>query len=78
MGEVGNVSRRVVVVEGEVDEAEIKNKLSNLEDGDPFFPGHFDTAGCLEVVPVPDGQDMVSYFILRLWERRKHVGMKIF
>lgn len=48
-GEVG--------VGGEVNEAKINNKLSNLESGDPFLPPDTDTASGKEVVPVHHNMD---------------------
>lgn len=50
--EVGEVRRGEVGPAGKVDEAEVDNKLNDLETGDPFLPPDTDAAGALEVVPV--------------------------
>ena len=58
-GERREVGTAEVCVGGEVDEAEINDKLHDLEDCDPFFPPYPNAAGGLEVVPIHydvDGQ----------------------
>lgn len=48
----GEVGRGEVGVRGEVDEAEINDKLDDLETGNPLLPPNTDTTSALKVVPV--------------------------
>jgi len=48
------VGRREIRVGGKVDEAEVDNKLDNLEHRDILLPPDSDTASRLEVIPVHD------------------------
>lgn len=57
VGHPGPVGRGEVGVRGEVDEAEVNDKLDDLEAGNPLLPPAADTTGALEVVPVHDDVD---------------------
>lgn len=54
VGHVGEVSEGEVGVRGEVDEAEVDDKLDDLHDGDVLLPPDTDATCGLEVVPVHD------------------------
>lgn len=60
-GQVGGILGVVVVhdldVDGKVDEAQVDEKLDDLEAGDPLLPPDTDASGGEEVVPVHDDVD---------------------
>lgn len=56
-GHPWEISGGEVSVRGEVYEAKIDDKLSDLKTSDPLLPPDLDTAGRLEVVPVHDNVD---------------------
>ena len=54
MGQGLEVLVCVVGVSGEVDKAQVQDKLDDLETGDPLLPPDADTTGTQKVVPVHD------------------------
>jgi hypothetical protein len=55
--EPGEVAGGEVGIRGEVDEAQVDDELSDLEDGDVLLPPDADSTRGLEVVPVHDDVD---------------------
>lgn len=54
VGQVREVSEDNLLVGSEVDEAQVQDKLDDLETGDPLLPPDSNTSGSQEIVPVHD------------------------